>query len=432
MRRAVVFAFACLSSCGGGSTTTSDGEDAASDVTVETGGVDDAAEEAAFGDADAGCTTNTAIDALASCLATNGPDDCLSKTTGALCDSDGDGLSDDVEAAIARAYAPAFAFNGGAYGGNAETDWAANAKHFVSHAHVVHRPDGASGTTVDDAPSLDTIAGEKNGSAKANDPAAGQGSDFWLCLNDSTDATRVTSKALMLALPDGVDVVSVVHPANGTRAASTHLFVSYSLLFAYNQHSTVDNHEGDWEGIALFVNLETGAVDAGWFERHDTTDSTKFIDVATYPPRDPSKEKPYGDMDSGFDAVHGLRFWDFGAHRRHVVAYVGTGGHAMYDYPANTHIFKFGPRDTHDGDAAKLLPWASQLVANWGDAAGDALKITFFDAGESSKITLPWARFRGQWGCDDGTIAKSWPGPFGNARHPRPLFDKLWGSPPKG
>ena len=51
--------------------------------------------------------------------------------------------------------------------------------------------------------------------------------------------------------------------------------------------------------------------------------------------------------------------------------------------------------------------------------------------GEVARITLPFARYRGQWGCDDGLIGKSWPVPFGNARHARPLFERTWGSPPR-
>lgn len=389
---------------------------------------DVASEEAA---ADVGCTSGTRIDSLTACLATAGPDACAAGLN--LCDADGDGLGDDLEAALARAYAPAFAFNGGAYGGNAETDWPANARHFVAHAKMVFR-DG-SDHVVDATPKLETIAAAtytaSDGVRHADDPASGQGSDFWLCALDGSAGTRVTSSAIMLGLPDGVDLTSVVHPANGTLAASSHLFVSYSLLFAYNEHSTVDNHEGDWEGIAVFVDRKTGAVDAAWFERHSTTDGTQFVDTTKYPPRDPATEKPGGDMGSGFDAVHGLRFWDFVGARRHVVAYVATGSHAMYDYPANTRIVTLGPRDTHAGDGPKLVPWLGLLVGNYGATAGDAVTIHPQLPGEPKTIVLPWARFRGQWGCDDGAIAKSWPGPFGNARHPRPMFDKVWGSPPK-
>ncbi|MGZ3449898.1 MAG: hypothetical protein ACXVEF_09895 [Polyangiales bacterium] len=401
-------------SCGGSPAAEVVAADSSVDVPVE---VEDSAEDAVFVDTampDASCPD---VDALVECLSTSGPDGCANACD---TDEDGDGVGDRLELAIARTYAPAFAFNGGTYGGNAETDWAANANHFVTHSKVVYRD--SSDHLVDAMPSLSTLEGATYGSHHGNDPASGEGSDFWLCMTDSSDAARVKSKAAMLALPDGVDLVSVVHPAG-----TGHLFVSYSLLFAYNEHTTVDNHEGDWEGIAVFVDRKTGAVYAAWFERHDTTDDTKFVDATVT--KDPATETSYGDLDSGFDKVHGLRFWD--AKKRHVVAYVATGSHAMYDYPANTHIVKFGPRDTHDGDGPKLLPFQGALVASFGDVSGDTIAVHPKNPGEASKITVSFARFRGQWGCDDGTIGKSWPGPFGNARHPRPLLERTWGSPPK-
>ncbi len=346
------------------------------------------------------CEKGSEVEALGACLATKGPDDCIAATRGRLCDSDGDGVADDLEAALARAYAPAFAFNGGA---DEETHWPTSVKHFLSHARL-RRKDGA---LVDAEPSLASLG------SHGNDPC-GDGPSLWLCLGDEADETRVTSAALMRALPDGVDVVSVVHPGNRTLSSSTHLFVSFSLLFAYNSHSSIGNHEGDWEGIAVFVNRRTGAVDAAYFERHDTTDNARLVDAnVTYDP-------------AAADTAHGLRFFD--AAKKHVVAYVARGGHAMYDYPGSTRILRLGPRDLHQGDGQKLLPWLGRLTASFGGDAGETLPITFHNPGEANQITLPWARFRGQWGCQDGMFGKSWPGPFGNARHPRPMFERAWGS----
>lgn len=420
-RLSIVFALVCAS-CGGSSSATEEPAVDAPDEVEGTAMEDTTADDTSSSDtstapADATDASCPDVDALVACLAASGPDACANACDA---DEDGDGIGDRLELAIARVYAPAFAFNGGKYGGNAETDWAANATHFVTHSKVVYRD--SSDRLVDLTPSLAKLEGETYMGHHASDPASGEGSDFWLCMTDSSDASRVKSKAAMLALPDGVDLVSVVHPAG-----TGHIFVSYSLLFAYNEHTTVDNHEGDWEGIAVFVDRKTGAVYAAWFERHGTTDDTNFV-LATSS-ADPAKETPYGDMSSGFDKVHGLRFWD--AQKRHVVAYVATGSHAMYDYPANTDIIKFGPRDTHDGDGPKLLPWQNLLVAGFGDSSGDAISVHPWNPGEASKVTLSWARFRGQWGCNDGSIAKSWPGPFGNARHPRPLLERTWASPPK-
>jgi hypothetical protein len=373
------------------------------------------------------------VAALRACLdGGEGPDPCVAKLSAPLCDRDGDGLGDDLEAALALAYGPVFAFNGGAYGGDPETHWPVNVQHFVAHSELVHRPDGASAALVDAQPTLATLGQEKLGALDAGDPAVGQGSDFWLCLTDQSDATRVTSKELMLALPGGVDVEVVAHPANGALADSSHLFVSFGLVFAYNQHTNVDDHEGDRESIELFVDRQTGAVDAVWFDRHSTQDKVQFVDVATYGAHDPSLEAPYGNVGSPSASTHGLRFWDHGGERHHVVAYVGTGGHAMYDYPANTYILIIGPRDTHDGDGPKLLSWTGDIVPGWDAISGEKVAVHVQNPGEPTSFVLPWARFRGQWGCTDDLIAKSWPGPFGNARHPRPVFERKWGSPPSG
>lgn len=379
---------------------------------------------------DKDCARGVVVESLASCLATAGPDACLAKVPGTLCDTDGDGLGDDLEDALARAYAPAFAFSGDA-DKSPETHFPANAAHFLSHAELRYINDDDD-VLVDGKPSLDSIGAAASNGHHADNSCSGEGTDFWLCLRDDDDQTRVTSLEAMRALPDGVDVLSVVHPANGSLARSTHLFVSFSLVFPYNAHSTVGDHEGDWEGIAVFVNRQTGAIDAAYFERHNTSDNTRLVSATEFPPRDPATERPSGTMSSSFDGIHGLRFWDFSGARRHVVAYVGTGGHAMYDYPASTRIIRLGPRDTHTGDGPKLVPWSSRVVSSFGaDTAGDSIKINSLNPGEFKNITLPWARFRGQWGCNDGVIGKSWPGPFGNARHQRPMFERAWGSPPR-
>jgi hypothetical protein len=379
------------------------------------------------------CVAGTQVETLRACLeAGAGPDACVAAVGAPLCDSDGDGLGDDLEAALALAYGPVFAFNGGAFGGNPETDWPANVGHFVAHARLVHRPDGQTETVVDPHPTLATLAQQTfaQGAHLDDDPAAGQGPDFWLCLNDTSPATLVTSSDAMLALPGGIDLEVIAHPANGALDASSHLFVSFGLFFAYNDHSLVDVHEGDRESVELFINRQTGAVDAAWFDRHGTDDDTHFVDAATYGVRSPVGEAPHGDVGSSDASIHGLRFWDDAGPRHHPVAYVGTGGHAMYDYPANTYIVYLGPRDTHDGDGLKLLSWTGDLVPSFTGSGGPKVTVHVENPGEPGHFLLPWAGFRGQWGCTDQLIAKSWPGPYGNARHPRPVLERVWGSPP--
>lgn len=235
----------------------------------------------------------------------------------------------------------------------------------------------------------------------------------------------------MLALPGGIDLEVIAHPANGTLEASSHLFVSFGLFFAYNDHSVVNVHEGDRESVGLFINRRTGAVDAAWFDRHRSADDTHFIDAATYGVRSPAGEAPHGNVSRSTASIHGLRFGDEAGARHHLVAYVGTGGHALYDYPANTYVVYPGPRDTHDGDGLKLRSWTGELVPGWqGSGGAGKVAVHVENPGEPSRLVLPWARFRGQWGCTDQLIARSWPGPYGNARRPRPVLERTWGSPP--
>ena len=395
-----------------------------------------AAGEDAGVDAGPACGVGVAADALAACLDQGtGPDSCLAAVASPLCDSDGDGLPDDLEAALSRAYAPVFLFNGGAYGGDPENKFPANVDHFVSRSRLFFRPTGSSALLVDGAPSLATIASATVNyqavTRLASSPAAGQGSDFWLCLNDHDAATVIDSPALMLALPGGVDVETVVHPANGTLAASSHLFVSFVVFWAFNSHSTVDDHEGDREILVVFVNRQTGAVDAVDYERHTSMDNTMFVDVAKDGAKDPALDVPTGDVNTPPAGVRGVRFWDYSALRHHVAAYVSTGGHAFYDYPGNNYIVYKGPRDTHAGDGGRLSVFTGEYFES-PTAPAQPVHLNLNNPGEPGRIVLEWARYRGQWGCQEGTIANSYPGPFGNVRHPRSVFEKAWGSPPNG
>lgn len=409
------------------------------DAGVPDAGPEDAGLRDAGSDAGVACLTGESA-TLRSCLhGGTSPDDCVDRFTAPLCDSDGDGVGDDLEAALAVEYAPVFATNGGGCGGNPETDWAANVNHFVTHAKLFHRPtDGGADELVDGAPTMATLPEETfwTGATerRADDPSADSGGALYLCLTDSSGSTgvRVESQAAMLALPDGVDVTTVVQPANGALAVSDHLMVSYQLFFAYNQFASVDNHEGDWEGVIVFINRMTGGVDAAYFGRHDTTDATNFVDTATYPVRDPATPLPAcgTDVNHSEPTYHGLRFQDFNGLRHHLVAFVATGSHAMYDYPANTYVvekFGVGIRDTHDGDG----PWLDLAQAQVLEGGGaQPFKRVWRNPGQLGHLGEAWAGFRGQWGCQVGAIANSWPGPWGNDKHPRPELTRAWGSPP--
>jgi hypothetical protein len=376
------------------------------------------------------CDSGPHVDELAACLENGaGPDDCLARLEGPpLCDADGDGLGDDLEDALALAYGPVFAMNGGRFGGVPESVWPANIEHFLSRARLVHRPDGTAEALLDPAPRAAsigqaTVRSDDGRALLASDPL--EGSDFWLCLNDASAAARVSDARAMRSLPGGVDLEVVAHPANGALSDSRHLLVAFSLFWSYNLHSYVDDHEGDRETVALLVDRRTGAVDAAQFDRHPSLDETKLVDAKTFGARDPRRERHFGDLSSSEPTVHGLRFADYEGARHHVVAYLAAGGHAPYDYPGNTFILWQGPRDEHGGDGAKLFTWTGELGADW-EGPRERVRVNRHNPGEPNRILLPWARFRGQWGCHDEPIAQSWPGPFGNARHPRPVFERRW------
>ncbi len=381
------------------------------------------------------CSSGEQVQAIASCLESGrGPDACVANLPGPpLCDSDGDGLPDDLEAALALAYGPVFAMSGSGHGGEPESAWPGNVDHFLAHARLVLRREGEPEVLLDPAPRAASIgqASARSPSGEtllASDPAWGRGPDFWLCLNDRGPSAQVSTAAAMEALPGGVDLEVVAHPASGALSNSSHLFVSFGLFWAHNLHSYVDDHEGDRESVGVFVNRRTGAVDAAQFERHASLDDLEFIDVRTFGAKDARRESHFGAVSSPAPEVHGLRFDDFAGLRHHVVAYLAAGGHAPYDYPADTFIVWQGPRDSHGGDGAKLFTATGELADAW-DGPRRPLRLNRRNPGEPGHILLPWARFRGQWGCDDEPIAQSWPGPFGNARHPRSLFDRRWLAP---
>lgn len=381
------------------------------------------------------CSSGAHVQEIAACLeGGRGPDACAEGIPGLpLCDSDGDGLSDDLEAALALAYGPVFAMNGGRYGGEPESAWPANIDHFLARSRLVLRREGAPELLLDPSPTAASIglASARLPSGRAllaSDPARGQGPDFWLCLNDRGPSARVASAAAMEALPGGVDLEVVAHPASGALSDSDHLFVNFSLFWAHNVHSYVDDHEGDREGIGVFVHRKTGAVDAVQFERHGSLDEIDFVDMRAFGARDPRRETHYGALSSPDPRVHGLRFDDYAGPRHHVVAYVAAGGHAPYDYPGDTFIVWQGPRDSHGGDGAKLFTATGEISDTW-HGPRRPVRLNRHNPGEPDRILLPWARFRGQWGCDDEPIAQSWPGPFGNARHPRTVFERRWRSP---
>jgi hypothetical protein len=407
---------------------------------------------------DGGCVTGMAVDAIAACVDEGtAPNACLARARAAapapLCDEDRDGLEDDFEDALQRAYAMVFAFNQGngtSALGSPESCWPGNAEDTIANSRLIWRVDNDARTTVVAAEGLTPdLLGRATvmaaGSLRvARDPAAGHGANFWLCLRTRSGggydpALTLDTIEHSLALRGGIDVAGVVHPANGPGDAR-HVFVASVLYYPYNRHSTVDNHEGDWEGAGVLVDRTTGAVVAAYFDRHPSEDNAHLVvlGAAGYPALDPSRESPAGELctEAAARAVKGIRFWDWNTRRHHAVVYVSTGGHAGYDMPGNTKILGVGcgtltaPRDTHNGDGVKLVPWLGGFARAWGGPVTQRPVggVHLRNLGEDDRPRVSWAAYHGQWGCQHELVAKSYPGPWDNARHCRRWITHRWGA----
>lgn len=405
----------------------------------------------AFDDAGAtSCTGALRVAALTACLDDGrAPRACLAEHPAAdACDVDGDALDDGLEDALLRAYAPVFAFNRGngtKTRGNDEPCWPGNPRDYAATSTLIWRreADGATARTIAIHPDLDALPGFVHEGRRADDPTLGAGPNFWLCLDKSgatySEAAKVGSATISRALPHGVEVVGVVHP---TAAGSRFAFVGSMIYFHYNEFS-FDDHEGDWEGGAAFVDLDDGAVVALFADRHPSADDEKLthlVGPSRAPVVDPTGDPAKYNVCGAGDVPRGVRFYDHDEKRHHPVLYVSTGGHASYAYPGATKITGAGcveatiVRDTHNGENEKLAPHLGGYTRAFGDGAGDAEKVRagvrFTNAGEPSALRAPWTAFMGHWGCEYGRVAKSYPGPWDNEQLCRRWLTHVWGFEP--
>ncbi len=423
---------------------------------------DDTASADAVSDGPIACAEGVQVDAISTCIdAGTGPRTCLQRAQQTLahdqsfCDRDRDGLADDFEDALGRSYAIAFAFNhgdGSHTSGDPESWWPDNIEHYVGNSHLIWRVDNDDSTvrSVLTSPTLATLGTASitiDGTRRhAADPAAGNGTNFWLCLDQVggqyTPESQVASMATSIALANGVDVVQVVHPT-GNDPGGRYVFVASLLYFAFNTHSGLDTHEGDMEGGGAMVDLDTGRIVAAYFDRHPSSDDRRLLPLTgtdAVPEIDPSAETSFGNICDATDAqrAEGVRFFDYDGRRHHIVAYLAANGHAMYGYPGNTKILGAGcverliVRDTHNGDGVKFVPWLGGYVPGW--TATGLRRVTngvhLRNVGEDTLPRLPWAAYHGQWGCQHATVAKSYPAPWDNARHCRRWITQDWAAVP--
>lgn len=427
----------------GGDASSPDGVDASSDRDASSGGPERC--------------SSADVEAFATCIDGDSPAACVAqiRKSEPLCDVDGDGLDDALEDAMMRAYAPVFAFNkgdGGHTAGDSESSWPVSAAHYVSHSRLVWRidNDGSTLREVDAAPTLATLPGASfdDGGKKhlANSPLLGEGPNFWLCMKKSGDdyvpGALVTSLDASRALDGGIDVFTVVHPTVAGKPDG-YVVLSYMLYYAYNPF-TLDNHEGDWEGGAVFVDMKTGKVTAFYTDRHATADDAKLLHLegdGAVPAKDPKLDSPtYNVCSSSWDGdASGVRFWDYDGERRHPVLYVAGGSHASYAYPGGTKITGAGcvektiVRDVHNGKGPRFVPSEGGYAIDWNE--GQPLLpvehgVSFKNLGEPGHLREAWSAFAGQWGCTYESIPKSYPGPWDNQRLCRKWLTASWGAAP--
>lgn len=427
------------------------GGDGGSDVSPDAAPDHDASADAS------GRCSSADVEAFAECLERESPLTCISQVRGGAppCDDDGDGLDDALEDAMMRAYAPVFAFNkgnGSHTAGDSESAWPVSAAHHVAHSRLVWRldNDGSTLREVDPAPTLATLAGasfvDGEKTRHASSPLLGEGPNFWLCLkksgNDFVPGALVTSVEASRKLEGGVDVFAVVHP---TVAGKTdgYVVLSYMLYYTFNPF-TLDDHEGDWEGGAVFVDMKTGEVGAVYTDRHDTADGAKLLHLAgdgAVTAKDPRLDSPTYNVCSASwsGAASGVRFWDYAGARHHPVFYVSGGSHATYAYPGGTKIMGAGcieqtiVRDVHNGEGPRFVPSEGGYAIDWNE--GKELLpvehgVSFKNLGEPGRLREAWSAFAGQWGCTYESIPKSYPGPWDNQRLCRHWLTANWGAAP--
>jgi hypothetical protein len=434
-----------------------------SSQTEESTGVESAAISPSQGTTLA-CDSTAAVANIEACLnAKTSPRTCLANArvtyplpSGTTCDADADGLDDALEDAMLPSYAPVFAYNlgnGSHTDGSTEPNWPTNATEFVSHASLIFRVDGDTSTqvTLTATPTLAALPGfthSYSGTTRsANNPASGQGTEFWLAMNQNSgsypSAELVPTMAASAALPNGVDVFSVVHPTAGN-ASGNYVVIEYGIFYAYNTF-TLDNHEGDYEGGAVFVDMTSGAIVAIYTARHSTSDSTELIPLAgtgALPAWNPATDSPVYNVCSNTNtsSIGGVRFWDYSGARHHPVFYVAAGSHATYGYPGGTKITgspgcieDLIVRDVHNGQDSKFVPSAGAFYSGWTTSTTKTAVtngVNFVNLGEPGHLRAAWSAFAGQWGSSLGTggLSNSWPVPWDNARFCRHWPTNNWGN----
>lgn len=154
-------------------------------------------------------------------------------------------------------------------------------------------------------------------------------------------------------------------------------YVDYWMFYRYNKMATIDDHQGDWEGLTVAPSvLEPGALDFAIFAQH----KNNYVFLPETLECDGGGTGSCGEA----EAPHGRRVWD----------YVAEGSHASYpeadpgeeEQPCTQHASEL-PEGCHGGEE----PWGAN------DESKNVLPLP--PSGEGK-----WTDWPGKWGQDTGTI----------------------------
>lgn len=182
--------------------------------------------------------------------------------------------------------------------------------------------------------------------------------------------------------------------------------LQYWLFYAYNDWATgfggMNDHEGDWEGIYLFFEVD----DAGRLR-----EPPAYI---TYVGHHSRLTKPWGHPDVTLEGTHPVAFVAAGSHAMYperkeydLMAVYGLTDLATGDGPA------VGPDDWQRRVELEAEPWTEPFLGGWGTrywlSAPQVVRIVRSLRTQAGEIGLPGVSApRGPRYADDGAVRPNW------------------------
>lgn len=182
--------------------------------------------------------------------------------------------------------------------------------------------------------------------------------------------------------------------------------LQYWLFYAYNDWATgfggMNDHEGDWEGIYLFFEVD---------EAGRLREPPAYI---TYVGHHSRLTKPWGHPDVTLEGTHPVAFVAAGSHAMYperkeydLMAVYGLTDLATGDGPA------VGPDDWQRRVELEAEPWTEPFLGGWGTrywlSAPQVVRIVRSLRTQAGEIGLPGVSApRGPRYADDGAVRPNW------------------------